>query len=354
MKRERNMVRLLFILFRMHTNIYHRIKSLKNVSITILVQKRGFAEIDDDELDVRFLKMSILSKWIPFPKIRSLRNTIKETDPDIVFIKKPRDLRFYISIITSRLMGKRVILLEQEREVKPFRPHLRFRLFIILLKLLRIRTIIVPTKVSYNTFKRFGLDVHCFPFVFRNSIDEKHKESEKIRLLSVGKFTKRKNQLFLLKAVEKMAGFGNIHLTIVGQEKDPNILRELKDYINEQNLSEIVTILTNVRPEKMENIYRDHDIFILPSYKEPAAFSIVEAFHYGIPVICTSDCGTNCYIENGSNGYIFRSNSEDDLIGSLIKTIDDLENMRENTKKIFLQNHQQYLFHHNLLEKKIL
>jgi glycosyltransferase involved in cell wall biosynthesis len=33
-----------------------------------------------------------------------------------------------------------------------------------------------------------------------------------------------------------------------------------------------------------------------------------------LPVIVSSDCGTNCYIESGQNGYIFEARNIDDLV----------------------------------------
>jgi glycosyltransferase involved in cell wall biosynthesis len=33
-----------------------------------------------------------------------------------------------------------------------------------------------------------------------------------------------------------------------------------------------------------------------------------------LPVICSDDCGTKCYIENDRNGYVFKARNKFDLI----------------------------------------
>jgi glycosyltransferase involved in cell wall biosynthesis len=347
-------MKILFILVRMHTNLYYRIRSIKDSDISILVQRHGFSEIKDEELDIRTIERCGFLKSKFIPSCSYLKRTVRYLDPDIVFIKTIRDMRFYMSIVISRMYRKRIVLLEQEREIDPNKRNCIFYMYTNFLKIMKIDSIIVPTLDSYEIFKKYQMTVHYIPFVYKDGIDENRSSGNRIRFLNIGKFTRRKNQLFLIKAIEKIREDHNIILTIVGQVKDSVVLEELEEYVDKRKLGDFIDIVTDVDPLKMEQIYRNNDIFILPSFKEPASFSIVEAFHHGIPVLCSSDCGTRCYIDNGSNGYIFRPDSEEDLIDCIEKTIENLENMRENTKKTYLQNHQQYKFHQNLMEKKIL
>jgi len=85
-----------------------------------------------------------------------------------------------------------------------------------------------------------------------------------IKLIQVGEVSKRKNQLTSLEVVKKlnsMQGKFYFTLTIVGKIKDNKILSRLQK-------SEYVTYFPHVNKERLLNLYREHDIFIMPSTTE--------------------------------------------------------------------------------------
>jgi glycosyltransferase involved in cell wall biosynthesis len=85
------------------------------------------------------------------------------------------------------------------------------------------------------------------------------------------------------------------------------------DYISRHTLQEKVSVLSDVPHSDMRDVFLRHDVFALPSYDEPAAYSPLEAMAYGLPTIVSDTCGTKCYIKEGENGYIFKSKDEASL-----------------------------------------
>lgn len=168
-------------------------------------------------------------------------------------------------------------------------------------------------------------------------------------LLTIGKFQKRKNHILLLKAVNILKEQFTIHLTIIGEcttKEHFSLLEELNSYIKLNNLQKIITIACNVRPQEINKFYLKSNLFILPSYNEPASISILEAMSFSMPVIVSDDCGNKDFVINGLTGFHFKKNSLSDLSLKIFKilnnrsTFNDMSRETEfHTKNNFSKDH---------------
>jgi glycosyltransferase involved in cell wall biosynthesis len=179
---------------------------------------------------------------------------------------------------------------------------------------------------------------HFVPFVSATNVIRKTSLSAPIRLLSIGKFEPRKNHILLLKTLPALdaAGF-SISLTLIGEcstEKHQSEYERVSLFIRENELSDRVTLLTNQPAQAMSRFYLDADLFILPSSAEPASVSVIEALGFGLPVICSSQNGTKCYIEPEMNGDVFEDGNLDSLMH---KMITQLTRMTTNPEWMFEQ-----------------
>lgn len=93
----------------------------------------------------------------------------------------------------------------------------------------------------------------------------------------VGRFTKQKNQIFLVKIFEKILKKKKAHLLMIGAGDDVSII---KNYIAEHNFENYVTILSNRSdiPELMNAM----DVFVFPSVFEGFGIVLVEAQAVGL------------------------------------------------------------------------
>ena len=128
------------------------------------------------------------------------------------------------------------------------------------------------------------------------------KKKSKIRLLSVSRFTKRKDLITLLRAFNIInSKYRNIELILIGYGSE---LNTIKQYIKKNNLKNktfLISYKDNPYP-----YFLISDLYIMPSIYEGCPNSIIEATALNLPVI-SSNCnsGPSEILLNGRGGFIF-------------------------------------------------
>lgn len=156
-----------------------------------------------------------------------------------------------------------------------------------------------------------------------------------IHILCIGKYEPRKHHLMLIQVVEGLIHGDHrrkIHLTLVGEatmrfQKDH--CEQVRQYVVSHHMEDIVTVKTNVPRSEMEAEYLAADIYVIPSTREMASVSQLEAMSYSLPVICSDTNGTACYVEDGVTGYQFKDCDQKDLQDKLDKLLVDRERIKE-------------------------
>jgi len=106
-------------------------------------------------------------------------------------------------------------------------------------------------------------------------------------ILTVGHITRHKNHETLIKAFNILARNPDfIHdLIIVGHHyNNLNYLKELKELV--ENKSRVI-FAGQVSEEKNEALYAYADLFAFPSLYEGFGLPLIEAFHFGVPVVAS-------------------------------------------------------------------
>jgi glycosyltransferase involved in cell wall biosynthesis len=126
----------------------------------------------------------------------------------------------------------------------------------------------------------------------------------KINILFVGRLTEAKGIFDMLVALKTIRRDRNdILLHIVG---DGYLLNKINAYALDNNLQNYIVIHGHLKWNKLEEVYREADIFVLPSYTEGVPKVVLEAMVYGVPVIATRvgalpilfQHGTDCLFVN--------------------------------------------------------
>jgi len=129
-----------------------------------------------------------------------------------------------------------------------------------------------------------------------------YNNSELVKILFLGRLGKRKGIYDLIDAAKHLKS-RNIEIDLFG---DGN-LEEFKKLIEDNNLQEKVKIMGWISGEKKDEVLRNSDIFILPSYSEGLPMSILEAMAVGLPVISTPVGGIPEAVEDGINGFLVKA-----------------------------------------------
>ncbi|MEK7535841.1 MAG: glycosyltransferase family 4 protein [Patescibacteria group bacterium] len=308
---------------RYHTNLHFQIKVLRDHGheVHFLSLYRGGSEYYDAlEPDIlgysglflflnrfynppggRLTKNSFELKY-GFPPLFKLFRYFFQIKPDVVVIKNIESVYSVFTTIFARLFGARVVFLIQ---IPKFRSKLRSESVHWVGK---IFSAIVLTPVwGDSQFPNDNHNLFYLPFSYPLAVDKRElAPGGTFRLMCVGKFQERKGQLVLLKALSCLVARYPLKLTLVGQTDESKYYNQLLAYIRTNKLEELVTIKQDLPWEEVQSEYLRHDIFILPSWLESAAYSPLEAMAHGLAVITSDDNGTKNYIVEGENGYHFR------------------------------------------------
>ncbi|MDD5433085.1 MAG: glycosyltransferase [Candidatus Pacebacteria bacterium] len=166
--------------------------------------------------------------------------------------------------------------------------------------------------------------------------DERFLNSSLPKVLAVGRLTKAKDYLTMLRAFSLALSKNPLNLFIIGEGEER---KKIEGIIRELNLEKNVFLLGSQKnPFKY---MAKADIFILSSILEGFPNVLVEAMACGAPVIST-DCqsGPNEIIENGKSGILASVRDEKALADAIIKLLNDVNlksrfsmNGKEQSKK---------------------
>ncbi len=125
--------------------------------------------------------------------------------------------------------------------------------------------------------------------------------SGSVRLLFVGLFY-MKGGIELARAFESVRKrHENITLTIV------TVLRMIRDtdlgYL--RSIPGLTLVDATLNEQEMRAMYRTHDIFVLPTFREGFGLVLIEALAHGMPIITTDQYATAEMVTDGKNGFVY-------------------------------------------------
>lgn len=131
----------------------------------------------------------------------------------------------------------------------------------------------------------------------KKEVKEKYNLPEKY-ILYVGSIESRKNLLLVVKALGLLKE--KVHLVAVGKQTPYTDL--IKKHIQELQLEQQVSLLSNIPFDELPAIYQMATIFTYPSFFEGFGIPIIEAIHSGLPVIAAKG---SCLEEAGGADSIY-------------------------------------------------
>lgn len=242
----------------------------------------------------------VLSEKYAVPFVVAVRNTDVND-----FFKKMIHLRK--RGLETLLATKNVIFLSEAYRQQVFEKYIPQQYQ----EIIKNKTYIVPN----------GIDEFWF-----NNIPEQDKAIDKkhIKLVYAGRINKNKNIPTTQKAMEILRKQGyETTLTVVGKVQDEKEFQIIKN--------DPYTIYLPAMPkEKLIDVYRESDIFVMPSFTESFGLVYAEAMSQGLPVIYSKGQGFDGQFLEGVVGYHVDSRSSVDIAEGIKRVIENYEQIKAN------------------------
>ena len=300
----------------------------------------------------------IITSGVPFFFIKSLLK--------ILFISPTKNSTFLILLIVSlfslyvlicKLRNKPVILHVHGGAFKLFYTNSNSIQKALIRETLELSTALIVLSSYWKSFFQ-SIVPDCKIRVIPNSvtvqeINEFDPEKETVNILFLGALSKNKGLNELITIIPKIINYNKkVVITIAGfpiqKEKRLNFL--LKALKQNSKFSGNFCFIENLIGKEKDKVFKNTDIYVLPSYFEGLPFTILESMSYGIPVITTDVGSIPDVVEPLKNGLFIKSKSEKDLLEKLIFLIDNfslrVEIGKNNHEKI-----KKYYSHESIFEK---
>lgn len=137
----------------------------------------------------------------------------------------------------------------------------------------------------------------------------------------VGRLSKEKGVLNFVKAIPKIKNHINsINISIGG---DGPLLDEIKTYIEEKNLLDIVRIDGWISYDELPEYLNQFKLLVLPSFTEGLPNIMIEAMACGTPLLATKVGSVPDFIRDGDTGFLMENNSPECIALNIIRVINN-------------------------------
>lgn len=145
-----------------------------------------------------------------------------------------------------------------------------------------------------------GKSVQIYPFLETGQGQVKHF-SGTLRLLFSGMFY-MKGGTEVLAAFQRIRKLHPVELTIIA----PLQTISSEDIQKMKSIDGLTLLDATLEAEEMNTLYRTHDVFLLPTFRDSYGLVLQEAASWGMPLICTDQFATAEIAIDGCNGFVLK------------------------------------------------
>lgn len=258
--------------------------------------------------------------------------TLRRTRPELVYFWNQAGLSFWLAPL-ARGLGYKCIFFISDASFRSWRVGAFFRRFFA-----------APDSRKRSSFLLRGLPItrgsHCqFASKFLLQLaqsDSQHETGRVIhwgidadlftppksdrrpfipmRILFVGQIIPEKGVDTLVDAVAHLLDKDpvSVRLTLVGGSSKPDYLKHVRQTLSAKRLDEFVHLAGKMDRFDLVEIYREHDVLVLPSvWEEPFAITPLEAMACGLAVVATTTGGSAEIFRDGDNSLTFPAGDVD-------------------------------------------
>ncbi len=305
---------ILFVVPRFHTNLHGATRALISAGHRVAIFATATARLEDhSHLVPRIFGADAT--------VRDVASALDEVGPDLVILRKAPPLSRQVGA-AARRRGIPVWLYSLQPLDRPT-PHVarlkawwRFRA--------RRRITPVPGVASGTRAERFA---SLLPWPVDGSPRPAPRAPGPVRILCVGKLSQpRKNQHLLIEALDALPPGLDWTLTLAGATDDrvggadPAHAQHLAARAAQGPPARRVTIRPDIPFDEMPELYRQHDLCVLPASGEPLGMAPLEAMAHGCVPVIAGDAGAAGFVTHGRDGFRVDM-SQSGALGSVLSTL---------------------------------
>ncbi len=187
---------------------------------------------------------------------------------------------------------------------------------------------------------------NCFPNIAEPIVRE---DKEIKHIVTVGRFVPQKDYKTIIRTIAALKELRrDFVMDIIGYgEEEQNI----RNWIKEYGVEEYINIY--IRPDNVQDIVRDADIYLSTSLFEGTSNSIMEALNWSLPVVATNVGDNGHLVIDGVNGTLHPIGDAGGMAASIAKLLDNSELRRkfgEASNKNLRENYSMEIFEKRYLK----
>lgn len=235
----------------------------------------------------------LISKKYKIPMVTAVRNT----DYNFFIKKFPFFKRIAILIIRQ---SKKMIFISPaylKKTINIFHNKSEF--------LLSKKSLVIPNGINSFWLKNYI------------KVSNRMIKKRKINIIQIGNIVKNKNIINSLKAVDYLNQYLiDCHITFIGKNHSNSILKKIKK-------CPFATYVDFLSKEKLINVYKENDIFLLPSFNETFGLVYIESLSQGVPIIYSKNEGVDGFFDKDHVGEKVDPKSPRSIAKAIMKIVDN-------------------------------
>ena len=180
---------------------------------------------------------------------------------------------------------------------------------------------------EYFTSKGFNEKKNIvIPNGFPNIAEPIVRDDREVKhIVTTGRFVPQKDYHTMIQVISQLKELRqDFMMDIIGYGVEEDNIRK---WIEEYGVSKYVNI--HIKPDNVQEIVRDADIYLSTSLFEGTSNSIMEALNWSMPVVATNVGDNKHLVVDGKNGNIHSLGDVEGMVNSLLKLLDSIE-LRNN------------------------
>lgn len=245
--------------------------------------------------------------------------TLENLNPEIIYVCHGRDNMVQLANLSLRtFFSKRLLLNYFEKMQLVFKKYSKVTTWFVA-NSEHTKTYfhnVLPENIGHQiTLIHNGVNFERFS----NALNRRILKDRKIKILNVGSFQEKKNQIFLVDIAQKLNEMQiDFEMNLLGEGA---LRKTVEERVYREKLND--RIFFRGKSDRVEEWMKESDIYLHTAWYEPFGIVFLEAMASGLPVVTLDGKGNRDLIVDNHNGFLIESEDPTVFASRIQKLIHD-------------------------------